>query len=282
MPEARRDATCDFMSQTDIPLIRDPRRFGAVNWIGLWTLYRKEVLRFLKVAFQTVLAPVVTTLLYIVVFTIALAGQRAAVDGVPYPEFLAPGLIMMAILSNAFQNSASSLLISKVQGNDVDFLMPPLSTIELAAGFILGAATRGVLVALVTALTLIFFIDIRPDHWWAVLYFGFGASFLLSILGVIGGLWAQKFDHMAMVQNFIMLPLVFLSGSFYSISRLPEAFQTANFFNPVFYVIDGFRYGFTGHADGDVLIGATIVGVANLVMLFVTIRLLQSGWRLKN
>lgn len=262
--------------------VRAPRRFPAVNWIGFWTLYKKEVLRFLKVVFQTVLAPVVTTLLYIVVFTIALAGQRAAVAGISYPQFLAPGLIMMAILSNAFQNSASSLLIAKVQGIDVDFLMPPLSPAELAAGLILGAATRGIVVAAVTAATIAPFINIWPDHWWAVLYFGIGASLLLGILGVIGGIWAEKFDHMAMVQNFIMLPLVFLSGSFYSISRLPESFQAVNHFNPVFYVIDGFRYGFTGHADGSVMIGAIIVAAANIIALTVSWMLLRSGWRLKS
>jgi len=266
---------------TDMQL-REPRDFPSVNWIGLWTLYKKEVLRFIKVAFQTVLAPVVTTLLYIIVFTIALAGVRPSVDGVPYPEFLAPGLIMMAILSNAFQNSASSLLIAKVQGNDVDFLMPPLSPGELAAGFILGAATRGIVVAAVTALTIMFFIDIRPEHLWAVLYFGVGASLLLGMLGVVGGMWAEKFDHMAMVQNFVMLPLVFLSGSFYSITRLPEAFQTANHFNPVFYLIDGFRYGFTGHADGNVMIGVTLVAIANLVTLALSYGLLRAGWRLKS
>lgn len=262
--------------------VRPPRNFPAVNWIGFWTLYKKEVLRFLKVTFQTVLAPVVTTLLYIVVFTIALAGARTAVAGIPYPQFLAPGLIMMAILSNAFQNSASSLLISKVQGNDVDFLMPPLAAGELAAAFILGAATRGIVVAAVTAATIAPFINIVPDHWWAVLYFGIGASLLLGMLGVIGGIWAEKFDHMAMVQNFVMLPLVFLSGSFYSISRLPETFQTANHFNPVFYVIDGFRYGFTGHADGSVMVGVIIVAVANIACLAITLGLLKSGWRLKS
>ncbi len=262
--------------------VRSPRQFGPVNWIGLWTLYKKETLRFLKVFFQTVLAPVVTTLLYIVVFTIALAGRRPDVGGIPYAEFLAPGLIMMAILSNAFQNSASSLLISKVQGNDVDFLMPPLSPTELAAGFILGAATRGMVVAAVTAVTIVFFIDIRPDHWWAVLYFGLGASFLLGMLGVIGGMWANKFDHMAMIQNFVMLPLVFLSGSFYSITRLPEGFQIASHYNPVFYLIDGFRYGFVGHADGNVMIGALVVGGFNLGILFITVALLKSGWRLKS
>lgn len=261
---------------------RAPRRFGAVNWLGFWTLYKKEVQRFLKVIAQTVLAPVVTTLLYIVVFTIALAGARPAVDGIPYPEFLAPGLIMMAILSNAFQNSGSSLMIAKVQGTDVDFLMPPMSASELTAAFVLGAATRGVVVAVVTAATIAPFINIAPAHLWAVLYFGLAAAVLLGALGVLAGVWAEKFDHMASVQNFVMLPLVFLSGSFYSISRLPEAFQIVNHANPVFYLIDGFRYGFTGHHDGPVAVGAAMAaaGAAGSVALAWTV--LRSGWRLKS
>ncbi len=270
------------MLQTAFGTITPPRRFGAVNWLGFWTLYKKEVQRFLKVALQTVLAPLVTTLLYIVVFTIALAGARPAVDGVPYPEFLAPGLIMMAILSNAFQNASSSIMIAKVQGTDVDYLMPPMSATELTAAFALGAATRGVVVALVTAATIAPFIDIMPAHPWAVLFYGLTASLLLGALGILGGVWAEKFDHMAAVQNFVMLPLVFLSGSFYSIQRLPEAFQVANHFNPVFYLIDGFRYGFTGHNDGPVAVGAAVALAGALGAVIGAWALLRSGWRLKS
>lgn len=259
-----------------------PRRFGAVNWIGFAALYSKEVRRYLKVVAQTVLAPVVTTLLYIVVFVIALAGARPAVDGVPYPEFLAPGLIMMAVLSNAFQNSSSSLMIAKMQGTNVDFLMPPLGATELTLAFVLGAATRGAVVAVATALTLLPFIDLGPHHVWAVLYYGLMAGVLFGALGVLGGVWAEKFDHMAAIQNFVMLPLVFLSGSFYSIHRLPEPFQAANHFNPVFYLIDGFRYGFTGHADGPVWIGAAVTFAATFASIAGAWAVLRSGWRLKS
>jgi ABC-2 type transport system permease protein len=259
-----------------------PRRFGMINGVGLWTLYQKEVRRFFKVMAQTVLAPVVTTLLYIVVFVIALAGSRPAVDGVPYPEFLAPGLIMMSVLSNAFQNSSSSLMIAKMQGTNVDYLMPPLSATELTLAFTLGAATRGAVVAIATALTLAPFIDVMPAHVWAVLYYGGMASLLLGALGILGGVWAEKFDHMAAIQNFVMLPLVFLSGSFYSIHRLPEAFQVANHFNPVFYLIDGFRYGFTGHHDGPVTIGAAVTFAATAAACAAAWAVLRSGWRLKS
>lgn len=259
-----------------------PRRFGAFNRVGFATLYAKEVRRFIKVMAQTVLAPVVTTLLYIVVFVIALAGARPAVDGVAYPEFLAPGLIMMAVLSNAFQNSSSSLMIAKMQGTNVDYLMPPLSATELTAAFTLGAATRGLIVALATALTLAPFINLMPDHLWAVVYYGVMSGLLFGAFGVLGGVWAEKFDHMAAVQNFVMLPLVFLSGSFYSIQRLPEAFQIANHFNPVFYLIDGFRYGFTGHNDGPVAVGAAVTAAATAIAVAAAWAVLRSGWRLKS
>ncbi len=261
---------------------RPPRRFGAVNWIGFWTLYKKEVQRFFKVVAQTVLAPVVTTLLYIVVFVIALAGARPAVEGLSYPEFLAPGLIMMSVLSNAFQNSSSSMMIAKMQGTSVDFMMPPLSATELTGALTLGAATRGALVALVTTLTLLPFINVAPVHWGAVLYHGLLAGMMLGALGAVAGVWAEKFDHMAAIQNFVMLPLIFLSGSFYSIQRLPEAFQIANHFNPVFYLIDGFRYGFTGYHDGPLGIGVAVTLAAALLSVGAAWAVLRAGWRMKS
>lgn len=247
------------MSNTSLTSLGEPRKFGLINWLGLWTLYRKEVHRFLKVYMQTVAAPVATTLLYMTVFAVAIGSRRGDVDGVPFIEFLAPGLILMGLLNNAFANSGSSILVSKVQGNSVDFLMPPLSAIELAIGFIGGAMTRGILVAGVTALALIPFMDITPQHWWAVLYFGISAAAMLGMVGVIGGLWAEKFDHMAAVTTFVITPLTFLSGTFYSVSALPEPIATISHFNPFFYMIDGFRYGFTGQADGSLLIGAFLI-----------------------
>ena len=241
----------------DAPTLQ-PRQIGAVNWLGLWTLYKKEVRRFLKVTFQTVAVPVSMSLLYMLLFAVVFGSRRAAVDGVPYIEFLAPGLVLMGVLNNAFANSSSSILVSKVQGNAVDFLMPPLSAAELAAGFILGAATRGLAVGLATLLVLVWFIDMRPDH-----------------------IWAEKFDHIAVV-TFFITPLTFLSGTFYSVTVLPEPFETLSHYNPFFYMIDGFRYGFTGHADGNVLIGAGVVLVINVVLMTTCYLILKSGWRLKS
>ena len=280
-PVRQDHASCGGMTTSTHPIPPAPRAIGAINWLGLWTLYRKEVHRFLKVAMQTVLAPVATTLLFITVFVLAFGDRRPSVEGVPFAEFLAPGLILMAVLNNAFANSSSSLLVSKVQGNTVDFLMPPLSSAELAAAFIGGAITRGVVVGGATALFLMWFIDLSPHSIWASLFFGFGSAMMLGMVGVIGGVWAEKFDHLSVVTNFIIMPLTFLSGTFYSVSILPEPFQTLSHFNPFFYMIDGFRYGFTGHADGNVLIGVAVVSAINLVLLIACYRILDSGWRLK-
>lgn len=269
------------MSNATLRLVATPRSFGAINGLGLWTLYKKEVRRFLKVATQTVLAPVATTLLYMTVFSVALGANRAAVHGVSFAEFLAPGLILMGLLNNAFANSSSSILVSKVQGNAVDFLMPPLSALELEIAFIGGAVTRGVLVAVVTALTLVPFVNVIPVHYWAVAYFGLGSAAMLGMIGVLGGLWAEKFDHMAAVTTFIITPLTFLSGTFYSVSRLPEAVRMVSMFNPFFYMIDGFRYGFTGVADGSLTVGVIQVGVINIVLAIMCYLLLRAGWRLK-
>ena len=169
-----------------------------------------------------------------------------------------------------------------MQGNTVDFLMPPLSALELFIAFVAGAMTRGVLVAAVTAITLVPFLDMMPAHWWAVLYFGLSAAAMLSMIGVIGGLWAEKFDHMAAVTTFVITPLTFLSGTFYSITNLPGPLATISHFNPFFYMIDGFRYGFIGHADGSLMIGVILLAVINLALGVLSYALLHAGWRLKS
>ncbi|AZU03014.1 ABC-2 type transporter [Glycocaulis alkaliphilus] len=258
-----------------------PRVMGAVNWLGLWTLYKKEVRRFLKVSFQTVAAPVATTLLYMMVFSLAIGVTREAPGGFPFVVFLGPGLIMMGLLNNAFANSSSSLIVAKVQGNTVDFLMPPLSAGELAAAFIGGAITRGVLVAAASAAVIIPFASLPVAHFWAIAFFGMGAAAMLGMAGVIAGVWAEKFDHLAVITNFIIMPLTFLSGTFYSISILPEPFQTISHFNPFFYLIDGFRYGFIGYADGNIAIGVAVTLVINAVLVVACYGVLRSGWRLR-
>ena len=263
------------------------RQFGICNWRGLWTLYAKEVQRFMKVFTQTILAPVVTTLLFYTIFTVALGGSpRAArmVADIPFAAFLAPGLIMMAILQNSFANTSSSLMIAKIQGNVVDVLMPPVGWIELTLGFAGGGVTRGVVVGLSASVIMMFMVPIAPGELhnvWLIAYHAISASLMLSLLGMAGGIWADKFDHIAAVTNFVIMPLSFLSGTFYSIERLPEAWQLVAHLNPFFYLIDGFRNGFIGHADTDPLFGAAVVLFCNLCLLALVFRMFATGYKLK-
>ncbi len=282
------DGARDIASQqnSDRLAIFGARRFGAVNWLGLWTLYVKEVRRFLKVGTQTVIAPVVSTLLFLIVFTQAFGASRPAVGGVPFVEFLAPGLMIMAVLTNAFTNSSSSILIGKVQGAIVDVLMPPLSAAELTVAFVAGAATRGLLVGFITAVTSAVFMaaigaEMRIVSFWPILYFSLTAATIFGMLGVIGGVWAEKFDNLAAISNFIITPLTFLSGTFYSIERLPEPFRAASQFNPVFYLIDGFRSGFTGVAESDLIVGVLMMLGLNVVLAACCYFLFRSGYNLK-
>ena len=193
------------------------RRFGRVNWLGMWTLYLKEVQRFMKVWMQTLMAPIITTLLFLAIFSLALAGLRPDINGVPFINFLAPGLIMMAIIQTAFANSSSSLLVSKVQGNVVDILMPPLSPAELNIGITLGGLTRGMFVGAGTFLGMSVFVSLSIYSLAAAVFYAAIASALMSLIGLLGGIWAEKFDHLATVTNFVITPLAFLSGTFYSV-----------------------------------------------------------------
>jgi len=263
------------------------RRFGAVNWLGLWTLYVKEVRRFMKVVFQTIVAPVISTLLFLIVFTQAFGAARPAVNGVAFIEFLAPGLTMMAVLTNAFTNSSSSLIIAKVQGSIVDVLMPPLSAAELAVAIVAGAATRGLLVGLVTALTCAAYMwaygePMTIANFISILYFALGAAVIFGALGAIGGIWADKFDQMAAVTNFVITPLTFLSGTFYSVANLPEPFRTISHWNPVYYLIDGFRGGFTGHSEAPVMMGALITFALACAFSGFAYYLVRIGYKLKD
>ncbi len=269
------------MAESVVP--PQPRDYAGFNWTGFATLYQREVRRFWKVGMQTVAAPVVTTLLYMMVFVVAVRGAAPPIHGTPFSEFVAPGLIMMAILNNAFANSSSSLLQAKMMGLTPDFLTPPLSALEQVLGFALGAATRGVVVGLVTALTIAVlpFTDLGVSHIWAVVYFSVGASLILGFVGIGTGLWAEKFDHLSAITNFLIMPMTFLSGTFYLVDRLPEPFRTASHFNPFFYLIDGFRYGFIGHSDGNLLAGVVMVAVLNVALFLWCWRMFIIGWRLK-
>ncbi|MGN6062690.1 ABC transporter permease [Brevundimonas sp. UBA7507] len=259
-----------------------PRRYDGINWVGLRTLYLKEVRRFWKVGAQTVAAPVVTTLLYMMVFVVALKGARPPLHGTPFAEFVAPGLIMMAILQNAFANASSSLIQAKIMGTATDFLTPPLSPLELTVGFTLGAATRGVAVGLVTAICVMPFAKLGLANIALIVWFGLIASLLMGMVGVLAGLWSEKFDHLSAVQNFVVMPMTFLSGTFYLIDSLPEPFATISKFNPFFYLIDGFRAGFIGHAEGSLMVGVVMSAVLTVVMGAACWLVFRSGWRLKS
>ncbi|MBB4796719.1 ABC-2 type transport system permease protein [Brevundimonas bullata] len=259
-----------------------PRRYDGINWVGLRTLYLREVRRFWKVGAQTVAAPVVTTLLYMLVFVVALKGARPPLHGTPFAEFVAPGLIMMAILQNAFANASSSLIQAKIMGTATDFLTPPLSPLELTIGFTLGAATRGVAVGLVTALCVLPFAKLGVANVLLIVWFGLIASLLMGMMGVLAGLWSEKFDHLSAVQNFVVMPMTFLSGTFYLIDSLPEPFASISRFNPFFYLIDGFRAGFIGHAEGNLWVGVIMSGVLTVLMGAACWLVFRSGWRLKS
>jgi ABC-2 type transport system permease protein len=224
---------------------------------------------------------VVTTLLFLAIFLLAFASQRGAIDGVPFAQFLAPGLIMMAMIQNAFANTTSSLMIGKMQGNISDILMPPLSPAELVWAFAMGGVTRGLLVGVAVGATMVLVVHVAIASWGLVIFYAIAASLLLSVLGILAALWADKFDHIAAVTNFLVMPLSFLSGTFYSINRLPTPFRFVADFNPFFYMIDGFRAGFIGHADGSIPIGIAVMVVINLALLALTHYLFARGYKLK-
>ena len=258
------------------------RPIGVVNWRGLWTLYAREVKRFYKVGTQTLVAPVVTTVLFFAIFSIALAGDGRTAGDIPFAVFLAPGLIMMAILQSSFANTSSSILVSKVQGNIVDVLMPPLSPAELTLAFAAGGVTRGVLVGLAAGTAMWVFADLQIHDPAAIVFYAVAASVMLSLLGLIGGIWAEKFDHIAAMTNFFVVPLSFLSGTFYSIGRLPEAWQDVARFNPFFYAIDGFRYGFIGRADSELWVNVAVMLAINAALFTLVYRLFATGYKLKS
>jgi ABC-2 type transport system permease protein len=262
-----------------LPALLAPKQMGAFNTIGFWTLYRKETQRFLKVFLQTVAAPVIQTLLFYVIFALSLGGVVRSVKGVSYLEFLAPGLIMMGMAQNAFANTSSSILIAKVQGNIVDVLMPPLSPFEFTLAYSLGGVTRGLIVGAATALTIMVFVPLNFMHGFYIVYHAIMGTLLLSLLGLIGGIWAEKFDHIAAVTNFIVVPLTFLSGTFYSLTSLPQIGQDIGHLNPFFYMIDGFRYGFIGQKDGGLSLGIGVMALSNLILWVIAQQMVARGYK---
>jgi ABC-2 type transport system permease protein len=224
---------------------------------------------------------VVTTLLFLAIFSLALGGLRPDIGGTPFTSYLAPGLVIMAMLQNAFANTSSSLLIGKVQGNVVDILMPPLSAGELTTAIALGGLTRGLVVGVFTFLGMTFFVDFTLSNIWAVLYFAVSGSLVMSFMGMLVGIWAEKFDHMQAITNFIITPLTFLSGTFYSVDQLPEPAQVFSSFNPFFYMIDGFRYGFIGQPEGNLVVGVLLLAALNIILWVSCYIMFDRGYRIK-
>ena len=259
-----------------------PVHIGRINVIGLRAFYYREVMRFFKIITQTVFAPIITAALFMAVFAVAIGERLGSEGGLDYVVFLAPGLVMMQVLQNAFANTSTSFVVSKVQGNIVDMLMPPLGAMEILVAMTAAGVTRGLLVGIVTATSLWFFgASGWPAHPLVALIFLLLGSTLLSLIGVITGIWANKFDNLATITNFIIQPMVFLSGTFYSIDRLPQPFDTIASYNPVFHMIDGYRYGITGVASFP-----PVTGMLVLLGLVVTCgilcwRMLDTGYKLK-
>lgn len=259
-------------------------RISGFNWSGMRALYVKEVRRFMKVQLQTIWAPALTTLLFLVIFTVALGRGDMTILGAPFADFIAPGLIIMGMVQNAFANSSFSLLVGKVQGTIVDYLMPPLSNFELMAAMIGASVTRAAAVGGAVWLAMLLWpgVHVSVQHLWAVLWFGLLGSSFVALMGLMTSIWAEKFDHAAAVTNFVIAPLSLLSGTFYSVEKLSPVFQAISHANPFFYMISGFRYGFLGQADSPIIVGALVLLALNIVMGGIVYAVLRSGWKLKS
>ncbi|CFO34805.1 ABC transporter permease [Bordetella pertussis] len=271
------------MSQSDTsaasrPLVQPRLDAGS----GFPTLLRKELLRFWKVSFQTIAAPVITALLYLLVFAHVLEGRLVVYGSVPYTAFLIPGLMMMSMLQNAFANPSSSLIQSRATGNLVFMLLPPLSHREIFAAYVLAAVVRGMAVGLCVWIVALFFIPLPPQNLAWVLLFAMLACGIMGVLGLIAGLWSEKFDQLAAFQNFLIMPATFLSGVFYSIHTLPPFWQAVSHWNPIFYTIDGFRYGFFSVSDVSPWHSLAFVAGVFVVLSLYALRLLGSGYKLRN
>ncbi len=258
------------------------RRFGLINWVGAYNLYLKEVKRFLVVWAQTLLSPLISSLLFLSVLSLAIGNDRGEVLGYSFISFLAPGLIAMSIIQQSFSHSSSSLMIGKIQGNLVDTLLAPLSASEVTLAIILAAVTRSIMIAVISIFVFSLIVKITIFSVIYLFIFGFLGSFILGAIGFCAGLWAEKFDHMATVTNFIITPLSFLSGVFYSIERLPVLFQSISKINPFFYIIDGFRYGFLGSSDGSINFGIIYLFLLSVGMWIFSYCLYKIGYKIKS
>ena len=256
------------------------RRFG-INWVGVYTLYIKETLRFLTVFGQTIAGPVVTAILFLLVISLAIGEDRSNVLGVPFIEFLAPGLIAMQIIQQAFSHSSSSLLMGKMMGTIVDLIGAPLSAAEVTLAVIFAAVTRALIISIISILVFSTMIEISIKNYFVFITYLFLSSFIMGAIGFITGLWADKFDHMSTATNFIIVPLSFLSGTFYSVERLPNILNIFSHYNPFFHMIDGFRYSFIGKMEGSITFSLMYLGLLSILSWFIAYKLYKKGYKIK-
>ncbi len=257
------------------------RRFG-INWVGAYSLYIKETLRFLNVFGQTIIGPIVTAILFLLVISLAIGNERSNVLGVPFIEFLAPGLIAMQVIQQAFSHSSSSLLMGKVMGNIVDLIGAPLSAGEVSLSIIFASVTRALIISITSIIIFSLIIEIEIKNYVVFILYLFLSSFIMGAAGFIAGLWADKFDHMATVTNFIIVPLSFLSGTFYSVDRLPELLKTLSYYNPFFHMIDGFRYSFINNMDGSITFGLMYLTILSIIIWYIAYLLYKKGYKIKS
>ena len=257
------------------------RRFG-INWVGAYSLYIKETLRFLNVFGQTIIGPTVTAILFLLVISLAIGNERSNVLGVPFIEFLAPGLIAMQVIQQAFSHSSSSLLMGKVMGNIVDLIGAPLSAGEVSLSIIFASVTRALTISIISIIIFSLIIEIEIKNYVVFILYLFLSSFIMGAAGFIAGLWADKFDHMATVTNFIIVPLSFLSGTFYSVDRLPELLKTLSYYNPFFHMIDGFRYSFINNMDGSITFGLMYLIILSIIIWYIAYLLYKKGYKIKS
>ena len=257
------------------------RRFG-INWVGAYSLYIKETLRFLNVFGQTIIGPIVTAILFLLVISLAIGSERSNVLGVPFIEFLAPGLIAMQVIQQAFSHSSSSLLMGKVMGNIVDLIGAPLSAGEVSLSIIFASVTRALTISIISIIIFSLIIEIEIKNYAVFILYLFLSSFIMGAAGFIAGLWADKFDHMATVTNFIIVPLSFLSGTFYSVDRLPELLKTLSYYNPFFHMIDGFRYSFINNMDGSITFGLMYLTILSIIIWYIAYLLYKKGYKIKS
>ena len=258
------------------------RKFGYINYVGLWTLWYRECNRFFVVWAQTLLSPLVSSLLFLSVLTLALGNDRGDVLGYSFITFLAPGLIIQSMIIQSFSHSVSSLMISKIQGNIVDILYAPLSAFEVSFAIIFAAVTRSLIIGIISTVVFLFFVEIPIKNVFFIFYATFFGSFFIGSLGFVTGLWATKFDHTATITNFVIQPLSFLSGVFYTIDRLPSFFQSISNANPFFHIINIFRYGFLGVSDGPLFFGLIYLPLLTLLGWFIAFFLYKKGYKIKS